>query len=53
MGMSSELAVAVRAARVLIEAGAERKALATAEQLASRLEPDPQMYAGLLRAKRT
>ena len=51
MGMSGDLAVVVSAARVLIEAGEERKALAAAEQLSARLEPDPQMYAGLLRAE--
>jgi tetratricopeptide (TPR) repeat protein len=51
MGMSGEMSVVVSAARVLIEAGEEKKALAAAEQLSARLEPDPQMYAGLLRAE--
>ncbi len=50
-GMSSELAVVVSAARVLIEAGEEKKALAAAGQLDARIEPDPQMYAGLLRGE--
>ncbi len=51
MGMSSDVAVVVSAARVLIEAGEEKKALAAAGQLEGRLEPDPQMYAGLLRGE--
>jgi eukaryotic-like serine/threonine-protein kinase len=50
-GMSGDLAVVVSAARVLIAAGEEKKALAVAEQLGTRLEPDPQMYAGLLRGE--
>jgi eukaryotic-like serine/threonine-protein kinase len=50
-GMSGELAVVVSAARVLIEGGEERKALAVAQQLAARLEPDPQMYAALLQGE--
>jgi len=48
MGMSTDLGILVSAARVLIEAGEEKKALAIAGQLEARLEPDPQMYAGLL-----
>jgi tetratricopeptide (TPR) repeat protein len=51
MGMSSDLAVVVSAARVLIAAGEEKKPLAAAEQLGGKLEPDPQMYAGLLRGE--
>ncbi len=51
LAMSGDLAVVVSAARVLIESGEERKALAAAEKLSGRLEPDPQMYAGLLRAE--
>ena len=51
MGMSNDLAVVVSAARILIEAGEEKKALAAAGQLAARLEPDPQMYAALLRGE--
>jgi eukaryotic-like serine/threonine-protein kinase len=51
MGMSGDLAVVVSAARVLIETGEEKKALAVAGQLAARMEPDPQMYAGLLRGE--
>jgi tetratricopeptide (TPR) repeat protein len=51
MGMSGDIAVVVSAARVLIAAGEEKKALAAAAQLGSRLEPDPQMYAGLLRGE--
>ncbi len=50
-GMSGELAVVVSAARVLIEGGEERKALAAAQKLAARLEPDPQMYAALLQGE--
>ena len=50
-GMSGELAVVVSAARVLIEGGEEKKALAVAQQLAARLEPDPQMYAALLQGE--
>ena len=50
-GMSDDLAVVVSAARVLIEAGEEKKALAAAAQLAARLEPDPQMYAALLQGE--
>ena len=50
-GMSEDLAVVVSAARVLIEAGEEKKALAAAAQLAARLEPDPQMYAALLQGE--
>ena len=50
-GMSSDLAVVVSAARVLIAAGDEKRALTVAEQLGARLEPDPQMYAGLLRGE--
>jgi tetratricopeptide (TPR) repeat protein len=49
--MSSDLAVVVSAARVLIAAGDEKRALTVAEQLGARLEPDPQMYAGLLRGE--
>jgi eukaryotic-like serine/threonine-protein kinase len=51
MGMSSDVAVVVSGARVLIEAGEEKKALAAAAQLEARLEPDPQMYAALLRGE--
>lgn len=51
MGMSGDLSVVVSAARVLIEAGEEKKALTVAGQLGARLEPDPQMYAGLLRGE--
>ena len=51
MGMSTDLAVVVSAARVLIAAGEDKKALAVAGQLAGKLEPDPQMYAGLLRGE--
>ena len=50
-GMSDDMAVVVSAARVLIEAGEEKKALAAAAQLAARLEPDPQMYAALLQGE--
>ena len=51
LGMSGDLAVVVSAARVLIETGEEKKALAAAGQLAAKLEPDPQMYAALLRGE--
>jgi tetratricopeptide (TPR) repeat protein/predicted Ser/Thr protein kinase len=51
IGMSTDLAVVVSGARVLIAAGEDRKALAAAAQLAARLEPDPQMYAGLLQGE--
>ena len=51
LGMSGDLAVVVSAARVLIQAGEEKKALAVADQLGARLEPDPQMYAALLRGE--
>jgi tetratricopeptide (TPR) repeat protein len=51
MGMSTDLAVVVSGARVLIAAGEDRKALAAAAQLAARLEPDPQMYGGLLQGE--
>ena len=51
MATSADLAVTVSAARVLVEAGEEKKALAAAGQLEARLEPDPQMYAGLLRGE--
>ena len=51
LGMSGDLAVIVSAARVLIETGEEKKALAAAGQLAAKLEPDPQMYAALLRGE--
>ena len=51
MGTSGDTAVIVSAARVLIAAGEDKKALAAAAQLGSRLEPDPQMYAGLLRGE--
>jgi tetratricopeptide (TPR) repeat protein len=49
--MTNDVAVAVSAARVLAEAGEERKALAIAVELEKRLEPDPQMYAALLRGE--
>jgi predicted Zn-dependent protease len=49
--MTNDVAVAVSAARVLIEAGEERKALAIAVELEKRFEPDPQMYAALLRGE--
>ena len=48
---SSELAVQVSAARVLLEAGEEKKALAVASELEKKLEADPQMYAALLRGE--
>jgi len=51
LGMSSDLPVVVSAARALIETGEEKKALAAAGQLAAKLEPDPQMYAALLRGE--
>ncbi len=51
MDMSGDLPVVVTAARVLIEAGQEKRALAAAAQLATRLEPDPQMYAALLQGQ--
>jgi tetratricopeptide (TPR) repeat protein len=49
--MSRDLAIAVSAARVLVGAGEEKKALAVADELAQRIEPDPQMYALLLRGE--
>ncbi|HEX4441897.1 MAG TPA: protein kinase [Thermoanaerobaculia bacterium] len=51
MGMSADLSVTVSAARVLIAAGEDKKALAAAAQLGARLESDPQMYALLLRGE--
>ena len=51
LSMSQDMAVSVSAARVLIEAGEEAKALAVAARLEERLEPDPQMYALLLRGE--
>jgi tetratricopeptide (TPR) repeat protein len=48
-GMSKDLAVSVSAARVLLVAGEEKKALAVAGDLEQQLEADPQMYAALLK----
>jgi tetratricopeptide (TPR) repeat protein len=50
-GMSKDLAVGVSAARVLLQAGEEKKALAMAADLEQRLENDPLMYAALLRGE--
>jgi tetratricopeptide (TPR) repeat protein len=50
-GMSADVAVAVGAGRVLLEAGEEKKALAVAGELEQKLESDPQMYAALLRGE--
>jgi tetratricopeptide (TPR) repeat protein len=51
LAMSKDPAVMVSAARVLLDAGEEGKALAVAEDLGRRLEPDPQMYSLLLRGE--
>jgi tetratricopeptide (TPR) repeat protein/predicted Ser/Thr protein kinase len=51
LSLSQDLAVSVSAGRVLIEAGEEAKALAIAAKLEERLEPDPQMYALVLRGE--
>jgi len=50
-GMSADVAVAVSAGRVWLEAGEEKKALAVAGELEQKLESDPQMYAALLRGE--
>jgi len=50
-GMSRDIAVAVSAARLQLEAGQEKTALAVATELEKRLEPDPQMYSALLRGE--
>jgi tetratricopeptide (TPR) repeat protein len=49
--LSSDLAVEVSAARVFLDLGDEKKALAVAEQLEKKVEADPQMYAALLRGE--
>jgi tetratricopeptide (TPR) repeat protein len=51
LSLSQDMAVSVSAARILIEAGEESRALAVAAKLEERLEPDPQMYALLLRGE--
>jgi tetratricopeptide (TPR) repeat protein len=50
-GLSQDTAVTVSAARVWLEAGEEKKALAVAADLEKKVESDPQMYAGLLRGE--
>jgi len=51
LSLSQDVAVAVSAGRVFIEAGEEAKALAIAAKLEEHLEPDPQMYALVLRGE--
>jgi len=51
LSLSQDMAVSVSAGRVLIEAGEDAKALAIAAKLEEHLEPDPQMYALLLRGE--
>jgi tetratricopeptide (TPR) repeat protein len=50
-GLSKDLAATVSAARVLLEAGEEKKALAVAGELEQQLEADPQMYAAILKGE--
>jgi tetratricopeptide (TPR) repeat protein len=49
--LSRDLAVSVSAARVWIQAGEEKRALAVASELEQKVENDPQMYAGILRGE--
>jgi tetratricopeptide (TPR) repeat protein len=51
LAASRSLSVAVPAARVYLDAGRDAKALALAEELGARLEPDARAYAGVLRAE--
>ncbi|MEO8055678.1 MAG: protein kinase [Acidobacteriota bacterium] len=51
LASSRNLSVAFPAARVYLAAGREPKALALADELAARLEPDAQAYARLIRGE--
>lgn len=51
LSLSQDMAVSVSAGRVLIGAGEDARALAIATKLEERLEPDPQMFALVLRGE--
>ncbi|MDL2718058.1 MAG: protein kinase [Acidobacteriota bacterium] len=51
LASSRSISVAVTAARVYLDAGKEAKALALADELAARLEPDAQAYARVLKGE--